>query len=240
MNRVLIVDESRTALKTMIGRLTPKDINMTGEASAGVAAPRRGIVVIGASTGGPVAISQILRGLSQDFPIPIVAALHCTRRLSSSISDWLGRECSLNVSDARDGEPLLRGPGRVLTAPPGRNLEIRWGRTVCDDVPGDGVCTPNIDRLFKSAAESYGDATIGVLLSGMGTDGARGLQRIRECGGRTIVQDEESCVVFGMPAAAIELGAAQHVSPLSDIPQLLVRLTESSRGVGKSNWGSTR
>ena len=93
----------------------------------------------------------------------------------------------------------------------------------------------HIDRLFKSAAVYYGDAAIGVLLSGMGADGAHGLKRIKDLGGRTIVQDQDSCVVFGMPAAAIKLGAVQHVTALSYIPQMLTRWVKSSPGVGESS-----
>ena len=200
-----------------------------GRPATSTAGPRRKIVVIGASTGGPAAVKEILGNLPPDFPLPILVAVHCNSRLSSSVAGWFDRECSLNVSDARDGELLPQVPGVALTAPPGRNLRISRGRTVLDDATDNTGCAPSVDELFTSAAENVGDATIGVLLTGMGADGAEGLKRIRDCGGCTIAQDEDSCVVFGMPAAAIKLGAAEHVTPLQQIPGLLTRLGCSSR-----------
>jgi two-component system chemotaxis response regulator CheB len=178
-------------------------------------------------------VKEILGNLPQDYPLPIVVAIHCNSRLSSSVAGWFDRECSLHVSDARDGELLPEDPGVVLTAPPGRNLRICRGRTVLDDATDNVGCAPSVDELFASAAEHIGDATIGVLLTGMGTDGAAGLKCVRDRGGCTIAQDEDSCVVFGMPAAAIKLGAVEHVTPLQEIPQLLTQLAGSSRRMGK-------
>ncbi len=206
---------------------------LAGRSAIGAAGRRKRIVVIGASTGGPAAVKGVLCGLSQEFPLPILVAIHCSSRLSSSVAGWFDRVCPLNVSDATDGEPLPEGPGVVVTAPPGRNLRIRAGRTVLKDTTDNVGCAPSVDELFTSAAESIGDQTIGVLLTGMGADGAEGLKRIRDCGGCTIAQDEDSCVVFGMPAAAIKLGAAEHVTPLQQIPQMLIQLAESSRRIGQ-------
>lgn len=186
--------------------------------------PRRSVVVIGASTGGPSALRQIFGDLTPDFPLPIVVALHCNSRLSSSVAGWFDRDCDLHVRDAEDGRQLPQAPGTVITAPPGRNLSLHRGRTVITDGTGHEGCTPGIDELFTSTAKSYGPRAIGVLLTGMGSDGAIGLKRIREQGGCTVAQDEASCVVFGMPAAAIRLGSADHVTPLDDIAALLTRL----------------
>ncbi|MHC4697515.1 MAG: chemotaxis protein CheB [Planctomycetota bacterium] len=166
---------------------------------------QRKIVVIGASTGGPAAVHEILQSLPPDFPLPILVALHCSTRLSASVASWFARRCAFNVYDARHEEPLPGLPGTVIVVPPGRNLTISRGQMLVHDPGNTSGCTPSVDELFASAADSHGDATIGVLLTGMGTDGARGLKRIRDCGGCAIAQDEASCVVFGMPAAAIKL-----------------------------------
>ena len=198
-----------------------------------------GVVAIGASTGGPVAVREILRNLPPDFPLPILVAIHCSRQLPTSIAGWLDRECLLKVSDAQNGERLPDRPGTVIVAPPGRNLRISGGRTVLSDAGDESAYVPSIDELFTAAAESLGKATIGVLLTGMGADGARGLKQIRDRGGCTIAEDEASCVVFGMPAAAIELGAVEHVTPLHRIPWLLARLAGSSpRTPGPTGAGS--
>ncbi len=125
-------------------------------------------------------------------------------------------------------------PGTVIMAPPSQNLRICRGQTSLIDVHPSTGCAPSVDELFTSAAESYGDGTIGVLLTGMGADGAEGLKRIRDCGGCTIAQDEASCVVFGMPAVAIELGAAIHIAPLQRIPELLIQLAGSPRQTANS------
>ena len=200
---------------------------------AGATGPGRKIVVIGASTGGPVAVKEILGNLSREFPLPILVVVHGNSGMSSSIACWFDRECSLHVSDACHGELLPKGPGVVLTAPPGRNLRICRGRTVLEDATNNCGCTPSVDELFMSAADSYGDKTIGILLTGMGNDGARGLKHIRDRGGCTIAQNKDSCVVFGMPAVAIKLGAAQHVTPLQEIPRLLTQLATSSHQTRK-------
>ncbi len=104
---------------------------------------------------------------------------------------------------------------------------------VLDDARAGTNCSPSVDELFTSAADDCGHATIGVLLTGMGADGALGLRRIRDRGGCTIAQDEASCAVFGMPAVAIKLGAVEHVTSLQQIPKLLIQQAGSSRGKGK-------
>ena len=237
-DRVLLT--IRAAAQVAVMRLRPRATTPSVGLSAPAALPAasaaghmRKIVVIGASTGGPAAVKEILGNLPRDYPLPIVVAIHCNSRLSSSVAGWFDRECSLHVSDALDGEPLPVGPGEVLTAPPGRNLRICGGRTVLGDTTANTGCAPSVDELFTSVADSHGDETIGVLLTGMGADGAQGLKRIRDRGGCTIAQDEDSCVVFGMPAAAIKLGAAEHVTPLQEIPRLLTQLARSSRRMSK-------
>lgn len=201
------------------------------------AGPPRSLVVMGASTGGPGALRHILVNLPADFPIPILLALHCSSRLASSVAGWFDRESALHVTDARNGGRIPEEPGVVLTAPPGTHLKLRRGCTILIDASNDSGCSPSVDELFKSAAEEYGDRTVGVLLTGMGSDGAEGLKCIRDAGGCTIAQDEDTCTVFGMPSAAIELGAVEHVAPLQRIPDLLIRHACSSLTTSDSTRG---
>ncbi len=183
---------------------------------------------MGASTGGPAAVKHILSNLPSDFPVPILVAIHCSHRILSSIGNWVDRQCSLDVQDAQDGQSLPLLPGTVITAPPGRHLTIRGDRLRLQDAVNGNGCSPSVDQLFTSAADTFGNATIGVLLTGMGADGAKGLKHIRDRGGYTIVQDEATCAVFGMPSAAIKLGAAGRVVPLHRIPQYLIQLVGPS------------
>lgn len=201
-------------------------------AAIGSTSPSRRIVVMGASTGGPAAVKSILGSLLPDFPLTILVAIHCSRRLSASVAEWFDSHCVLKVRDAQDGQRLSDLPETVITVPPGRHLRIRRGRMILDDDDSANGYAPCIDTLFTSAADDFGEATIGVLLTGIGADGAQGLKHIRDCGGSTIAQDEASCTVFGMPAAAVTLDAVEHVTPLHDIPRLLVQLAESASGVG--------
>jgi two-component system chemotaxis response regulator CheB len=149
--------------------------------------------------------------------------------LPVSIAAWFAYRCPLNVRDANDGESIPDIPGTVIVAPPNRDLMIHRGRVVLRHASADNGRVPCVDELFTSAAESHGESVIGVLLTGMGADGAAGLKRIRDGGGHTIAQDEDSCVVFGMPAAAIKLGGAERVIPLREIPHALIRLAGPSR-----------
>jgi two-component system, chemotaxis family, protein-glutamate methylesterase/glutaminase len=189
--------------------------------------PQRRIVVIGASTGGPAAVKYLLKSLPMDFPLPILIAIHCNKRLSASVAHWFDGHCELHVRDAQDGQRVPNVPGTVLTAPPGRNLTIRGGSVILGDTTDNPGCAPSVNELFKSAANNYGNGTIGVLLTGMGADGAAGLKHIHDCGGFTIAQDEATSVVYGMPAAAIQLEAVEHGTALDQIPELLNRLTQS-------------
>ena len=179
------------------------------------------IVAIGASTGGPTAVRSILSSLPSDFPFPIIVAIHCSTRICASVADWFSGRCSLHVRDTKRNERIPQESGIVLTVPPGMNTVVRNGRIACESPKSTDVVSPSIDQLFTSLACEYQERMIGVLLTGMGTDGARGLKEIKEHGGYTIAQDEQTSVVFGMPAAAIEIGATRHGVSLDRIPRLL-------------------
>jgi two-component system chemotaxis response regulator CheB len=179
-------------------------------------------VVIGASLGGPRALASILRSLPRTFPVPIAVVQHIADGFTEGLASWLDQEAALEVAEARDGEPLR--PGRVVLAPTGRHLVLSRGAAHLSDAPAVETFKPSVTPLFLSAARHYGARACGVLLTGMGRDGADGLKSIQEAGGTTMVQDESTSAVFGMPRAAIELGAADRVLPLDEIPRALQEL----------------
>jgi two-component system, chemotaxis family, protein-glutamate methylesterase/glutaminase len=187
------------------------------------AAGRADVVVIGASLGGPRALATLLRGLPAEFPAPIAVVQHIADGFTAGLASWLATECRLDVREARHGDVLR--PGRVVLAPSGHHLVVREGIAQLSDAPPVDTFKPSVTPLFLSAARSYGPRCCGVLLTGMGRDGAEGLRAIRDGGGVTVAQDEATSAVFGMPKAAIELGAAERVLPIDDIARLLVELT---------------
>jgi two-component system chemotaxis response regulator CheB len=179
-------------------------------------------VAIGASTGGPGALREILKTLPRSFPLPILLVLHLAKGFSSALAEWLDAESPLRVAFAESGQPLPPpGQGKVFLAPPDRHLILRGGGLWLDDGPELHSCRPSVDRLFSSVAEDLGSQAMGVLLTGMGRDGAEGLLAMRRAGALTVAQDEATCVVHGMPREAVALGAADRVLPLDGIAALI-------------------
>jgi len=179
------------------------------------------VVGIGVSTGGPRVLHQILSALPTGFSLPVLVVQHITEGFMNGLVEWLRRQCALSVEVAAEGAAIL--PGRILFAPESLHLEV-WPDRRVRLSSGDptSIHRPSVDVTFKSLAAAYGRQVAGILLTGMGSDGAEGLRALREAGGVTLVQDEASCVVFGMPRAAIELGAAQHVlSPAAIVESLM-------------------
>ncbi len=184
------------------------------------------VVAIGASTGGTEAITRLLSALPADAP-GVAVVQHIPVEFSRRFAERLDRECAMSVREAQDGDELL--VGHVLVAPGSRHLRIersggRWRCRLGDDAQISGH-RPSVDALFESVAEHAGPNAIGVLLTGMGTDGARGLGAMRACGAPTIAQDRETSAVWGMPGEAVKQGAAVDVLPLSEIALRLVALT---------------
>lgn len=183
------------------------------------------LVAIGASTGGPGAVREILRGLSADFPLPILVVLHLGAAFSGALAEWLNHESPLPVAFAEDGEVLpVPGRGRVLLAPPDRHLVLREARLRLSAEPPLHSCRPSVDLLFQSLALGMGPAVAACLLTGMGRDGAQGLLALRRAGAYTAAQDEASSVVYGMPREAVLIGAAARVLPLDQFAPSLSRL----------------
>jgi two-component system chemotaxis response regulator CheB len=184
------------------------------------------IVVIGASTGGPRAVAMVLSGLPRDISTAIIVVQHMSPEFVPSFVDRLQWGCSLMISTAQEDEAI--SSGRVLVAPGGcHTLIVQNGdsrRIHFSRKASSHAVFPSIDYAMESAARVYGDGIIGVLLTGIGSDGARGLKAIKDAGGSTIAEDQSSCIVFGMPKAAIDLGCVDEVVPLPQIAQTILRM----------------
>ena len=186
------------------------------------AGTRADVVAVGASLGGPRALATLLRRLPGDFAAPIAVVQHIADGFTEGLAAWLDQECALAVRVARDGD--LLEAATVLVAPAGRHLLVGRSRVrLSDDPPVEGF-RPSVTPLFLSAAQAHGPRACGVLLTGMGRDGADGLAELRRAGGHAIAQDETSSAIFGMPRAAIAAGAADQVLALDDIPRALLEL----------------
>ena len=182
------------------------------------------IIVIGASTGGPGAVEFLVSNLPANLVVPVVIAQHMPDRFIESFAVRLADNIGMQISVARDGEHLLNN--HIYLAPGVANIRIDLSGTVpvvkyvVDQYKEFNH--PSVDCLFESVALNYGSRAIGVVLTGMGKDGAMGLSKIRQAGGLTLTQDEVSSVVYGMPKVAFESGAAQHQIPLTEIPNFII------------------
>jgi two-component system, chemotaxis family, protein-glutamate methylesterase/glutaminase len=180
------------------------------------------ITVIGTSTGGTQALEAILVNLSRTCP-GIAVVQHMPEKFTAAFAKRLDGLCEVEVKEAETGDRLI--PGRVLIAPGGHHMEVqRSGAQYVAKVfrgPAVNRHCPSVDVLFRSAARSAGRNAVGIIMTGMGDDGARGLLEMRQAGARTIAQDEASCIVFGMPKEAINMGAAKEILSLTQIPAVL-------------------
>jgi two-component system chemotaxis response regulator CheB len=181
------------------------------------------VVAIGASTGGPGAVRRLLADLPGGFPVPVLLVLHIGEPFDATLADWLDAQTEHRVGFATHGQSIFDREPSVIMAPAGRHLRVSGSRLYLDDGPERHSCRPSVDVLFESLAADMGASTAGVLLTGMGRDGAAGLLEIRKAGGYTIAQDVATSVVYGMPRAAVELGAAKSVLPLELIGGALTR-----------------
>jgi two-component system chemotaxis response regulator CheB len=182
------------------------------------------LCVIGASTGGPPALQRILERLPARFPLPIVVVQHMPPSFTEAFAKRLDALCRLRVAEATEGMRLA--PGHVVVAPGGRHLRISSGLgVVLTPEPSEARHIPSIDVTMRSAARSRPGRVLGILLTGMGEDGADGMATIRAGGGVTIAESETSCVVYGMPRAAVRRGGASLVLALEEIAGLLAALS---------------
>jgi two-component system chemotaxis response regulator CheB len=176
---------------------------------------RNKAVFIGASTGGPPVLQTIFRALQKPFPMPVLVVQHIAEGFLPGLVDWLATTCGMPVRIAVNGE--VPSPGTVCFAPDNLRITVNADRQIELLPPDSQLIVPSVNDLFASAAEAYGPDAIGVLLTGMGKDGASALGRIRSRGGLTMAQDRESSIVFGMPGEAVRLNAAEVVGPPATI-----------------------
>ena len=185
------------------------------------------VVAVGASTGGPSAIVDVMRSLPADFTVPVLQVMHINRQFGAAFAEWLSAQTPRPAVFAEDGMPVAGATGKIVMAPPDRHMIVRDGRLWLNDDPERYSCRPSVDVLFESVAREYGAAAAACLLTGMGRDGASGLLAIRQAGGMTIAQDEATCVVYGMPREAALIGAAIRVLPLGEIGPAVVAMVHS-------------
>ena len=184
------------------------------------------VIALGISTGGPKALSEMVPLLPADLPIPLLIVQHMPPVFTKSLADDLNRRTALAVREGSDGQPIQGG--EVWIAPGGRHMKVqRQGDEVVlriSDDPPENSCRPSVDYLFRSVAEVYGGRAVGVIMTGMGSDGSLGCRRLKHCGAKIIAQDAATCVVFGMPREPIEKGIANVVAPLGRIAAEIARL----------------
>ncbi len=181
---------------------------------------RAGVVAIGTSTGGPKALQEILPNLPKDFPLPIVIAQHMPPNFTGPFAERLNQLSKIEVREAKEGDALR--PGLALVSPGGGHMRVVRKRgietvvTISEDRE-NFIYRPSVDALMLSVAETFPGRALGVILTGMGNDGAKGMTELKRTGGRIFAQNEESCVVYGMPKAVVDAGIADKILPLEDI-----------------------
>ncbi len=181
------------------------------------------VVAIGASTGGPPALGMILQKFPRDISFGLLIVQHMPKGFTATLAQRFDSICSIRVREAEDRDRIE--PGLALIAPSGLHMKVRkgGGSVALDLEPLNLIHRPSVDVLFHSVAETYGNRSIGVILTGMGSDGAKGMKAIKERGSLTLAQDEATSVIFGMPRVAINSGAAEKVVPLTEMAEEIMK-----------------
>jgi two-component system chemotaxis response regulator CheB len=192
----------------------------------GVSGKKPELLVIGASTGGPVALRQVLSALPRNFSLPVVVAVHMPGSFTGAYAERLNTVCSIKVKEAADRDLLV--PGRCLVAPGGKQLKVERGPSkyqvrVSDPLPGQ-IYHPSVDLMFSSIAENFKEHALAVILTGMGADGLQGARKLKRAGSILWSQDKQSCVVYGMPQAVEKAGLSDRVVALDELGPLLARI----------------
>jgi two-component system, chemotaxis family, protein-glutamate methylesterase/glutaminase len=232
------------AVEAIRAELIPKIKALCGHPWAKLAMPARTvasrpvhrrieIVTIGTSTGGPNALAEVLPRIPKDFPVPIVLVQHMPPIFTRLLADRLAGQCAIPVHEASAGTIL--SPGHAWIAPGNFHLTVKHAavgsRLELDQGNPENSCRPSVDVLFRSVAEVYGSGTLAVVMTGMGSDGVAGAERIRKRGGEVIVQDEASSVVWGMPGLVYASGQADGVYPLHQLGQEITKRVSQSRAL---------
>ena len=229
-----LIAKIKVASKTRMRNVKSPSILERPKPGKAAQRPRRDpsrIVAIGVSTGGPNALQYLLSQLPGDFPASILVVQHMPEGFTEMFARRLNECCAIDVKEAQSGDLLLAG--RALICPGDRHMKVRRmplaDTVVLSDEARVNGHRPSVDVLFRSVGTEFGGRAVGVLMTGMGDDGAEGMGAIKQAGGLTIAQTEESCVVFGMPKAAIERGYAMRIVPLEMLSMALVNQCNPDR-----------
>lgn len=193
------------------------------------------VLCVGSSTGGPNALSDFFKGIPATFPVPIVIVQHMPVMFTRILAERLTSESAIKTFEGEEG--MIVRPGEAYVAPGGKHMEVvrRGNETVLTlhEGPQENSCRPAVDVLFRSVVKAYGMSTFGVIMTGMGRDGCSGCELIRQAGGKVLIQDQETSVVWGMPGAVFEAGLADRVVPLAELSPTACRwVAESRKGRG--------
>lgn len=237
-SRVMLCDEIKAAAKAKLRKYTPPSIQATQKLTADAVLPKPAsnamiqttekIVAVGASTGGTEALLTLLTAMPVDCP-GIVIVQHMPEKFTAAFAQRLNTLCAITVKEAEDNDTVLRG--QALIAPGNRHMLLKRSGAryyvQIKDGPLVSRHRPSVDVLFRSAARYAGKNAVGVIMTGMGDDGAKGLREMHEAGAATVAQDEASCVVFGMPGEAVKLGGVDKVVPLHQLAPVILHLCRS-------------
>ncbi|NOY13765.1 MAG: chemotaxis response regulator protein-glutamate methylesterase [Deltaproteobacteria bacterium] len=230
-----VVESSQLSGEKIRRRL---DLDKDNDAAEGPrqypAAYRSSVLLIGSSTGGPPALHQLFSSLQEKLPVPVAVTQHMPQGFTKSFAQRLNEYSVMDVKEAEDGDQML--PGQVLICPGSKNMELQhFGGLVRVRIvtpPATQIYTPSTNVLFRTGAYVYGSKALGVVLTGMGNDGAVGVQEIARYGGRVLVEAEESCVVYGMPKEAIQTGIVEKIVPLK---RMLLEIEQRCRPLCQDN-----
>jgi two-component system chemotaxis response regulator CheB len=217
-----LISKVKTAASANIRRVKPRGMEAVTPSTA-KSSDR--VISIAASTGGPAAVAYVLRNIPENTP-PILVVQHMQKGMTKLFADGLNQECKLKVKEAEEGDAVQEG--LALIAPGGFHMLVtKSGKINLATSPPVNYVRPSADVMMKSAAKTYASKNIGVILTGMGADGAKGIEAIKKKGGVTIAQDKKTCVVFGMPDAAIKTGCVDFVTSLGSIPKEIMNVCEN-------------